>query len=259
MPFYLLDVPVDLVADHTKLIIAVRSQVNGQRPAVVVIDTLNRALIGDENKSDDMAKFIRAADTVRVAFECTVVIVHHCGVQGGRPRGHTSLSGADDVQIAVNRDKDGNIIASVEHMKDGEAGAVIACKLEHVELDRDEDGDPISSCIIVPAEGVASASAKDKGPKLSDTNKLGLSLLRELIASAGKPPPAEAHLSLPANTLVCSATEWRERFYNGYPSDSQTTKQKAFVRVQLKLMELKLIDVFSIYVWLKTDPDKPDI
>ena len=68
-----------------------------------MIDTLNRALIGDENKSDDMAKFIRAADMIRAAFGCVVSIVHHCGVQGSRPRGHTSLTGADDAQIAVER------------------------------------------------------------------------------------------------------------------------------------------------------------
>ena len=106
VPFYLLDVPLNLVADHAALIQSVRLQISGN-PAVVVIDTLNRAMPGDENKPDDMSKFIRAADAIRLAFNCLVVIVHHCGVANNRPRGHTALAGADDAQIAVERDKDG--------------------------------------------------------------------------------------------------------------------------------------------------------
>jgi hypothetical protein len=33
-----------------------------------------------------------------------VVIVHHCGIEGTRPRGHSSLTGAADAQLAVKRD-----------------------------------------------------------------------------------------------------------------------------------------------------------
>jgi RecA-family ATPase len=113
VPFYLLDTAVDMVADHAKLIVAIKAQLSNQVPAAVVIDTLNRALVGDENKSDDMAKFIRAADAVRAAFGCLVAIVHHCGIQGTRPRGHTSLAGADDAQIAIERDEYGVITARV--------------------------------------------------------------------------------------------------------------------------------------------------
>src|SRR5262249_33922404 len=45
-PFYLLDVPLDLIADHKELIEAIREQVTEGPPAIVVIDTLNRALAG---------------------------------------------------------------------------------------------------------------------------------------------------------------------------------------------------------------------
>ena len=149
VPFWLLDVPLDLVADHPSLIEAIRLQlVDGPPPAAIVIDTLNRALVGDENKSDDMAKLIRAADLLRAAFGCLIVLVHHCGVAGSRPRGHTSLAGADDVQLAVERDKDsGNITITIEHMKDGDASAPMASKLERIDLGTDDDGDPITSCV----------------------------------------------------------------------------------------------------------------
>jgi hypothetical protein len=246
VPFYLLDVSVDLVADHKRLIPAIRVQLGGKAPVLLIVDTLNRALMGDENKSDDMAKFIRAADTIRAAFGCLVAIVHHCGTAGGRPRGHTSLTGADDAQIAVERDDADNVVATVEHAKDFEAGAVVTSKLERVELGTDDDGDPIASCVIVPVEGAVEAKAK--GPKLAPAVKLALDQLHELIASdASEPAPASNHV--PQNVRVCPAVLWREHFYSVYPGKPDT-KQKAFVRACLKLQELHLIGLWKDRVWV---------
>ena len=246
VPFYLLDVPIDLVADHKTLIEDIGAQI--EKPDVVVIDTLNRALLGDENKSDDMAKFIRAADAIRTAFDCVVIIIHHCGVVRSRPRGHTSLTGADDAQIAVYRDKDGDITVTVEHMKDGEASAPMGSKLEVIKLGLDDDGDEMSSCIIVPAEVVDKKKAKKA--ELPGTAKLALDRLRNLIAKKGEVPPASEHI--PPDTKVCSAMEWREHFYNAYTgeSDKPDTKRKAFDRATLKLQEFKLVGVWSGKVWL---------
>src|SRR5262249_5294321 len=163
VPFYLLDVPLDLIADHTVLIETIVEQITDvPSPVCIVIDTLNRALAGSENKPEDMAKFIRAADALRVAFNCLVVIVHHCGLKEKRPRGHSSLPGADDVQIKVERDSNGTgntITITVEHMKDDEAGATVTSRLERVELGQDDDGEEMSSCVIVACDGAAPRKA----------------------------------------------------------------------------------------------------
>ena len=103
-PFYLITDRTDLVNEHTQLIVEITIQ-SGGAPALVVIDTLNRSLFGSENSDQDMAAYIRAADVIREAFSCTVAIIHHCGVAGDRPRGHTSLTGAVDAQLAVKRDE----------------------------------------------------------------------------------------------------------------------------------------------------------
>ena len=81
-----------------------------------------------------MAAYVKAADAIRDAFNCAVVIVHHCGHEGTRPRGHSSLMGAVDAQIAVKRDAADNIIATVEFMKDGPQGDEFASRLEVVEI-----------------------------------------------------------------------------------------------------------------------------
>jgi len=218
----------------------------------VVIDTLNRALLGDENKSDDMAKFIRAADSIRTAFGCLVLLIHHCGIVGNRPRGHTSLAGADDVQIAIDKDKDGIVRATVEHMKDGPYGDVLASELEPISLGVDTDGDPITSCVIIPS---AAAAAEAKLPKGAS---LALDVLRKLLASAIDSIPAPAEANLPDKTRVVRQERWREQFYKATPQDNQAAKQKAFRRAHDDLIKDKTVDFWDVYVFLPLHPDKPD-
>ena len=118
VPFHLMASPMALVADHPALIASIRATLDTVPPAAVVIDTLNRSLAGSESDDRDMAAYVKASDAIRDAFNCAVIIVHHCGHEGTRPRGHSSLMGALDVQIAVKRDTSDNIIATVELMKD---------------------------------------------------------------------------------------------------------------------------------------------
>jgi AAA domain len=148
--FFLLDAQIDLVKDQPDIVAAIRAQ--SAAPACVVLDTLNRSLAGSESNDKDMALYIRAADAIREAFGCAVIIVHHCGVDGTRPRGHTSLTGAVDAQLAVERDAAGNVLVTVEWMKDGAEGDRLASKLERVPIGTDIDGDEISSCVLVPIE-----------------------------------------------------------------------------------------------------------
>ena len=158
--FFLVKERTDLVRDHKALIQCIATQCEGE-PAAVVIDTLNRSLAGSDSDDKDMGAYVRAADAIREKFNCAVIIVHHCGVNVSRPRGHTSLTGAADMQISVKRDTAKNIIATVEYAKDGPEGAEIASKLVPVELGRDQDGDAVTACVVMPVEdGEAPAAAK---------------------------------------------------------------------------------------------------
>ena len=91
VPFYLQPAPMDLIKDHQELIAAIRDL--EEAPVAVVLDTLNRSLNGSENSDEDMGTYIKATDAIREAFNCSVLVVHHCGMNDSRPRGHTSLPG----------------------------------------------------------------------------------------------------------------------------------------------------------------------
>ncbi len=161
VPLYLLPTRLDLIREHETLIQEIAAQTVDNPPALIVIDTLNRSLTGSESRDEDMGAYVKAADAVREAFEAALAVIHHCGIEATRPRGHTSLTGAADAQIAVKRDQTGVICATLEWLKDGPEGAEVFSKLEPVDVGTDDDGDPISSCIIIEAEPVKkTASAK---------------------------------------------------------------------------------------------------
>jgi hypothetical protein len=145
--FFLIGGRADLIKEHQQLIADVKKQTGDRPPRVVCLDTLNRSLVGSENKDEDMSAYIRAADAIRESFTgSVVVVVHHCGISGDRPRGHTSLTGAVDFQLKVGKD-DGNVYTEVEWLKEGEEGEVLASRLEQVEVGKDKHGNTITSCV----------------------------------------------------------------------------------------------------------------
>ena len=103
VPFYLQPLSIDLVREQKDLIETIKRNVDFS-PVAVVLDTLNRSLFGSENKDEDMSTYVRAADAIREAFDCAVIIIHHCGHGADRPRGHSALMAAVDAILAVRRD-----------------------------------------------------------------------------------------------------------------------------------------------------------
>jgi hypothetical protein len=182
-PFYIMAASLNLIADYNSFVAEIRAQLGNEPPAVVVIDTLNRSLVGSENDDKDMAAYIRASDAIRDAFSCLVAIVHHCGHNGERPRGHSSLIGALDVQVAIWRDKStNNVVAELEHNKDGETGLKLVSRLEVVEIGLDEDGDAITSLVVIPLEDAKPSRQIDE--KAKRTPPVSAALLFDSIREA---------------------------------------------------------------------------
>lgn len=176
VPFYIVNAAsIDMVRDHAELVDNIRRQVTGEVPVVVAVDTLNRSLAGSESRDEDMSAYINAASAISEAFGCCTLLIHHCGVEGTRPRGHTSLTAAVDAQIAVSKGGE-RARAVLEKMKNGPDGAELAFRLMQVELGEDCDGDPITSCIVEPVEA---APASRPSLKLTPNQKTMLSLLED--------------------------------------------------------------------------------
>lgn len=252
VPFYLVPASLDLIDEYTALINAIRKELGDVIPAVVTLDTLNRSINGDENSSEDMSAYIKAAAAIQEAFGCIVIVVHHCGVDGKRPRGHTSLAGAADAQIAISREEaGGNIITKLEWAKDGPEGDEMYSKLETMDVGIDEDGETITSCVIVPVEKEPSEKRKFK---VGGQAKIALDLLGKAITDAGEIPPASNHI--PGQIKVVPLTLWKGYCMEGFAGDrdNRDTTKRAVNRNIKKLQELGLIGVWGNYVWPAGQP-----
>jgi hypothetical protein len=248
VPFFLVPLRMDLVKEHRGLIASIEDQIGGNAPVSVTLDTLNRSLRGSESSDEDMTAYLNAADAIREAFGCVVIIVHHCGIDGTRPRGHTSLTGTVDAQLAVKRDGANNIIVTVEHMKDGAEGAVIASRLETVELGADDDGDPITSCVVVPANCDEVRGAQAANRRLSDRQRLALEALHETALASGKPVPSE--WQLPAGIRMVGVDLWREELMRKAVLDHDAANPRQdFKRLRQSLAARKLIGDRDDHIW----------
>ncbi|EGP07532.1 hypothetical protein CSIRO_2771 [Bradyrhizobiaceae bacterium SG-6C] len=245
-PFFLEPVTLDLVRDHQALINVLRTRLSDAPPVAVVLDTLNRSLAGSESSDEDMSRYVQAADAIRDAFTCAVIVVHHCGIDGSRPRGHTALTGAADAQLAVKRDASDAIITEVELAKDGPQGALFTSRLAVVDVGLDEDGETITSCVVEPDQSAPGATRA----KVTGQAELCLRVLRDTIADVGTIPPANDHI--PSGTRTISEKTWRSNCYAGMTTDdtTQTSRQRAFVRASNKLQSANLIGKWEDHVWL---------
>lgn len=246
VPLVLMDEKLDLVRSREELIAVVKAEFGSRVPVAVVLDTLNRSLIGSESSDEDMSAYVTAADAIRDAFHCAVIVVHHSGLDKSRPRGHTSLLGAADAQLSVKRDPAKNIIVECEYLKDGETGALEVSRLRVVDVGEDEDGEPITSCVVVPCEAASAPSAV----RVNGAAARALDLLERAVLEVGEDPPAGE--TFPAGCKVVKESVWREYCYAGTiaKSDALDAKRKAFNRAIDTLLSIGAIGVWNDYVWI---------
>jgi AAA domain len=245
--FYLVAASLSLVADHQALIGDIRRQLGDRSPVAICLDTLNRSLAGSESSDEDMAAYIRAADAIRDALDCLVLIVHHCGHDGSRPRGHSSLMGALDVQIAVSRNATGNIVAELELTKDGEVGLQFVSRLVQRDIAFDQDGDAITSCVVDAVEGACPAR---KGRSPPRSAQAALRALQTAIDEVGERAPVSN--TIPSSVRVVPNDTWRRYCYQSGISDSDEpeARKKAFSRAHKLLVDGNHVQAHNEYRWI---------
>jgi hypothetical protein len=255
VPFALYPAPIDLVTDANgaKQIIAYVEALNEILPVkigIVVIDTLARCFGSrDENSTQDMNTFVSRCDTIRNATGVAVVVVHHFGKDESKGmRGSIALKAAADTVIEVTG-TDGTRTVKVEKQKDGAAGETFAFNLEVVELGRNEDGEPITSCVVIPSDS-APKEKSARAPRLPPAARIAKEALQKAIAEAGQPAPASNHL--PANTRGVPVDMWRRYAYQRSISkgECESAKRNAFRRAAETLQANHAVGICDEFAWL---------
>lgn len=180
---------------------------------LIVIDTWATATAGaNENDGKDVSVILqRCARIARETGAC-VLLVHHMNADGAKVRGHTSiLANLENVlivrQVEGMHDESNRQLREivVDKNKDGESGQKIKFVLRSVEIGRDEDGDPVSSCVVCSPDGDASDTAVPERPQVNGNESLLLRAI-ERAESYSQNTPAQGSNIPPNATPVL----WRD-------------------------------------------------
>jgi len=139
-----------------------------KRPSLIVVDTLHRFLLGDENSAQDAKTMLDACGALMAEFSCSVLLVHHTGVSDEaqhRARGSSAWRGALDIEISIVPGKDGGPIQIVQRKsKDAELAEPVFAELTSVTIPDwfDEDEQAVTSAIVSLVEAPVAAKKESK-------------------------------------------------------------------------------------------------
>lgn len=180
--FLLADRACLLPDDATDVIDVLKQTV---KPRLLVLDTLNRTMSGDENSTRDMTAYVQACDKIKVAYpELTILIIHHTGHGSqDRARGSVVLKSSLEVEIKATKTDSGVITLESTKAKDSEPFRPMAFQIESVQLEgwHQNDGTTAKSAWLKPCELLASEAKPTHYNKLSGKNQqAAITILRAL-------------------------------------------------------------------------------
>lgn len=223
---------------------------SGGAGGLLVIDTLNRAAPGmDENSSQDMGLLIDAAKVLQAKLGGLVLLVHHTGKDQSKGlRGHSSLHAALDAAIEVTRIDDRRDWR-IAKAKDGNDGEAHHFKLVVVEIGQDDDGEPVTSCVVEPDS--SPADFRRVLPPKSGNQRIAWDALGEMLRQAGDLRPKDAPDTLPLNrpavTLDAAIDRIREQLVEVESKRKTERAKDALTGLQAK----GLIAVDRGFVWVR--------
>lgn len=224
---------------------------------LVIIDTLARAIAGDENSAESMGGFIRATDAIREQFKCAVLVVHHSGHgDKTRGRGHSSLKGAADAEFQLERaDPLGPGTLKCTKVKDAEPPEPMAYQLQSVTLPAawadPETREPSTSCVFTV---LADQQPVRTNRRLSSSEKIVLNALNSLCSRTSGEHVQDVRI--PGDTVRVSGDVWREESYRlglgeGKSADA---RRVAFGRARDKLLAESIVCCDSGDYWIARHP-----
>ena len=218
--------------------------------SVVVIDTLSRAMAGgNENASEDMTAFIKNCDKIREQTGAHVMVIHHSGKDTAKgARGHSALRAAVDTEIEVTKG-DCIITAEVKKQRDGKTGIKFSFILEAVDVWQDEDGEKITSCVLVATDQEPVIRKNLKGQK-----KRALGLIRDSIIGTGEKRNVKS--GMPPVTCI-TLDQARDALKRGNISAAEKPDdiRRSIGKVITELNDLGITVTYGDYIWLSEQPD----
>lgn len=214
---------------YSKVVREVRSY--DMQPVLIVVDTLNRFLLGDENKADDARSMIDRCGRLMQEFGCSVLIVHHTGVNSDnkdRARGSSAWRGAMDIEIKVETSAGGQLLVTQTKSKDAEVPKPLCFDKIQVTVPGwyDDDGDPVTSVVLEAAEEIKAEGETRRGKAA----QRGMDAYEQAARTKG-------HF-VGDDFAGVDLDDWREAFEELGPEDeTRDAKRSLFSRAKKQLLD----------------------
>ena len=167
--------PLPLDLDTPAGVHEIRSQIDilGWRPDIIIIDTVNRYMSGDENSAQDTRTLLNCVDSLRSTYSCSGLYVHHTGNNEEaqkRARGSSAWRGALDFEISVTKLEDGTREVEQVKMKDSELMPKIYGTIEGEPIPDlfDDEGELVTGAVFCVTDAPESATMSTKERKQAD-------------------------------------------------------------------------------------------
>lgn len=214
------------------------------KPDIIIIDTLHRNMVGDENSSEDMAMYFKSIELLARRLDAAIVTVHHSGHgDKGRSRGSSSIKAAMDAEFCVSKNGDA-IIFSCTKSKDFGFGTDMSFVIKEVELDGevfyDEDDDKQITSVYLEYQGVAT-----KEKTLSKKLQKAMDSLVLALETIGKERPELSILG--SGQIIVSLSEWKPFFME---DKELASRRQNFSECRKELIKQYLIGVDGDYSWV---------
>jgi hypothetical protein len=246
-------------ADTDRIIATVEeiSRVTACKVGLVIIDTKSQ-VIGDDNSSAEVPAFVSNVARIQADTGVAVCVIDHSPKHSpSTMRGHTSLLGAADTTLLIERSKDGDIrTATIVKANDADEGLFCAFRLQGIQLGKNPETGEITTAPVVIAADNAEAPAKANAPKggrLTPSQKIAMDALETAIAEGGENITSN---HIPANVPTVHVELWREYAYRLGISDTDDGRIKAFQRARRELIERRKVATWDSRVWLTEVADR---
>jgi KaiC/GvpD/RAD55 family RecA-like ATPase len=147
--------------------------------SVVVLDTFAQVTPGgNENAGEDIGKALAHCKGLNRALSCVVILVHHSGKDATKgARGWSGLRAAADAEFEVMRLPNGRVLRTSKQ-KDGDDESMWGFDLDVVDIGVDEDGDPVTSCVIKETE--VNLAGATEAPRWKGNDALVVRVIEEM-------------------------------------------------------------------------------
>ena len=245
LPFLVVETPVDLLTTGAEQINSITDKVYRRYPhysvGLVIIDTLARSMVGNENLGDDMGRYVAACGRISECNDAHVMTVHHTGKDLSKgARGHSSLRAAMDAELEVTPG-----LIHPTKVRDGATDGLFGFRIQPVELGENRHGRTVTAAVALDAAPPTKAT---RAPALSPQQKCLMGSLATAIADHGQPAPPGSNV--PPNLSVVEFGRWEDAAILALPSNSPAWRRRSHFRRAAETLQTKgIVGQMDGWVW----------